>query len=403
MRIDVTKTLFAARLPWIAARVALASASLTVPAYAAAPEPVTKPGEQLADAPNTSSPTDNPGTPTDTVNPVVPVSPVAPTTLTTDPTTTITTQQPAATEEPRPWGASLSVETSVGIGTFVAEPQDNPVVVTSIAPSGYYQLAKDLKLTASFSLTWYNVLDIDTPLPENEVLMSDISLGVSHGRILHDEDSGFNLGGNLRIGLPTSLASQFQNRLFSLSTALSASIPVGPVSFSYSLGFGKYFNLTATPTLDCEDFEDEDECIQGREDNPNFGFESERRGPEVYLKGAGTNSFYVQNSLNIAWSIIDELSLSLGFTISNTFGVRSFPVDELSSEHATDGRSQRDRLMSSLGLDYTINKYVAVGASLVTDTSQPFGADGNDFPVMFDFTRASDNITSINISVTGSL
>lgn len=319
------------------------------------------------------------------------------------PTTILTTEAPATTEKPSDFGGSLSVETSVGIGTFVPEPQDNAVVTTSFAPSAWYQLAKDLKLSASLSLTWYQVLDIDTSLPENEVLLSDISIGISHARIFNDPGTKFNLSGNLRVGLPTSLASQFQNRLFTLSTGLNASIPVGPVSFSYALGFGKYFNLTATPTLDCSDFSDEAECIEGRDANPNFGYESERRGPEVYIKGMGASSFYVQNALNIAWSIIDELSLSLGFTISSSFGVRSFPVDDISSEHATSGRSQRDRLVSSLGLDYTINRHVSVGASLVTDTSAPFGADGEDFPVLFDFTRASDNITSVNISVTGSL
>lgn len=379
---------FAARTPRHLTRAAtlglLSSLAFATPAFAEDPQPAPAPAPTLI---------------AETVAPAPAVTP----NNGNGPTTIVTTDAPAPAEKPADFGGSFSIETSVGIGTFVAEPQDNAVVTTSFAPSAWYQLAKDLKLTAGLSLTWYQVLDIDTPLAENDVLLSDISLGISHGRIFNDPGTKFNLSGSLRVGLPTSLASQFQNRLFTLSTGLNASIPVGPVSFSYSLGFGKYFNLTATPTLDCNDFSDSAECIEGRDSNPNFGFESERRGPEVYIKGSGASSFYLQNSLNIAWSIIDELSLSLGFTISNSFGVRSFPTDDLSSDHATSGRSQRDRLVSSLGLDYTINRYVAVGASLVTDTSAPFGADGNDFPVLFDFARASDNITSVNISVTGSL
>lgn len=301
------------------------------------------------------------------------------------------------------FGASLSVETSIGLGTFVADPQNASLVVTSFSPSAFYRLSDEVRLTAGFALTWYQILDVNTSLPENELLLSDISLGISHSRIFNDPDSKFNLSGGLRVGLPTSLASQFQNRLFSLSTSLTASIPAGPVSFSYTLGFGKYFNLTATPTLNCDDFSNREECIKGRDDNPSFGFESERRGPEVYLRGSGVNSFFVSNSLSISWSIIDELSLSLGLSMSSAFGVRSFPKDELSSENATSGRAQRDRLTSSLSLGYTVNKHLSFGASLVTDTSQPFGATGDDFPVVFDFTRASDNITSINLSVTGSL
>jgi len=298
---------------------------------------------------------------------------------------------------------TLTLDTSVGIGTFVSDPQTNPLVVTSLAPMALYRITPALRVTMALSLTWYQVLGFDTALPENEVLLSDISIGVAHARIFNDADSGFNLSGGLRLGLPTSLASQFQNRLFSLSAGMNAALPVGPMVFSYSLGFAKAFNLTATATLDCNDFEDSAECIEGRDDNPNFGFESERRGAEVYIPGAGGASFSVTNSINISWGILDVLSLSLGLSLSNSFGVRSFPQDSLSSENATSGRSQRDRLMSSLALTYVVNRHLLVGASLMTDTSEPFGADGNDFPVIFDFTRASDNITSINLSVTGSL
>ena len=392
----MTHSKFAARTlaSWAAAlrtsrstRLAVALASLVVatPAVADAPEPTPEVVAETTAPENAPAPTDSPAE------------------QPTGPITTLTTNNVTPTEEPSKFGGSLSVETSIGLGTFVSGPQENSVVTTSFSPSAYYQLAKDLRLNGSLSLTWYQVLDVDTPLAEGDALLSDISLGVSHGRIYHHEDSGFNVSGNLRVGLPTSLASQFQNRLFTLSTAFTASIPVGPVSFSYTLGFGKYFNLTATPTVDCEDFEDPEECISGRDANPNFGFESERRGPEVYLPGAGATSFYLQNSLGISWTIIDELSLSFGLAISNSYGVRSFPKDDLSGDNATSGRSHRDRLSSSLGLDYTINKHFSVGASLTTDTSTPFGADGNDFPVVFDFSRASDNITSFNISVTGSL
>ena len=380
----MTHSMFAACTSRFA--VALASIVVATPALADAPEP--KPESTVAE---TTAPDSTPA----------PMS--TPAEQPTGPTTTLTTDSVTPEEEPSKFGGSLSIETSIGLGTFVSGPQENAVVTTSFSPSAYYQLGKDLRLTGALSLTWFQVLDIDTPLSENDALLSDISLGLSHGRIYHHEDSGFNLSGNVRIGLPTSLASQFQNRLFTLSTAFTASIPVGPVSLSYSLSFGKYFNLTATPTLDCNDFENSAECIEGRDANPNFGYESERRGPEVYIQGAGASSFFVSNSLNIGWTIIDELSLSFGLTISNSFGVRSFPTDDLSSDDATAGRSQRDRLLSSLGLDYTINRYLAVGASLVTDTSTPFGATGDDFPVVFDFARASDNITSINISVTGSL
>ena len=312
------------------------------------------------------------------------------------------TDAAATDEDDKKWSASLGVETSIGIGTFVTGDQNQSSVATTFAPSFSYQVADKLTVSASFSLTWFQVLDFATPLADNTVLMSDIGVSIAHGSIYKHEDSGFNLAGGLSLGLPTSLASQFQNRLFSLKPSLTASIPVGPVKFSYTFGFGKYFNTTATSTVNCDNFDHPDECRQGRKDNPDFGFESERRGPEVYLPGSGSSSFYFQNSLNIRWAIIEGLNLALGVGIYNNFGTRSLPADEFTGEGATAGRAQSDRLVSSLSLSYQVIKQLEVGASLVTATTHPFGDQGNSF-VFFDFSRAPDNITSLNFSVTGSL
>ncbi|MFO0747010.1 MAG: hypothetical protein U1F43_15310 [Myxococcota bacterium] len=410
---------FAARIPraqsasparriWTSTLPVLAGLSLfTTSALASAPDPKAPaplaPVTAKADDPAATPVAADPGT----TSPATDVPSNTTTTIDSGPaattTTTVTTGTEPSTMTAKKFGGSASWETAVGLGTFVSGAQQNSLVVSTLSGSGYYQLADNLKLTAGLSLTWYQVLDVDTTLADNTVLLSDIQLGIAHGRIFHDDSSGFNVGGSIRIGLPTSLASQFQNRLFSLSTGLNASIPVGPVTFSYAFTFGKYFNRTAVPTLDCTDFANENECIEGRGANPNFGFESERRGPEVYLRGSGATSYYFSNSLDISWSIIEGLDLSLGIAISNAFGVRSFPQDEFSNEHAAEGRAQSNRLTSSLSLSYQFIKQLSAALSFVTDTSQPFGADGNSgFPVVFDLERAPDNISSLALSVTGS-
>jgi len=318
-------------------------------------------------------------------------------------TTTDSAAEMAAEDDTvKRWRAAVTLETSVGIGTFVSEPQNNPLVATSIRPSFSYEVASSLQASAAFSVIWYQVLDFRTPLKEHQFLMSDINLGLTHTSIYRHEDSGFNLSGSLSLGLPTSLASQFQNRLFTLAPSFSASIPVGPVTFSYTLGFGKYFNRTASASINCDSFSDPEQCRQGREDNPNFGFESERRGAEVFLPGAGTSSYYFQNALGVRWAIVDGLNLSLGVTVFNLFSTRAFPEDDLTNDNAAGGRSQTDRLVSSISLNYQIIRELGVGLSLVTATLQPFGAQGNDL-VIFDFKRAPDNITTVNVSVTGSL
>jgi hypothetical protein len=308
----------------------------------------------------------------------------------------------SAAEKPKAWSLSLTGETSVGIGTFVSGDQNNSSVTTAFSFGAGYKLTDMIKLSAGVGLTWFNVLDFGTPLTENEVLLSDVSFTLSHASIYKHDDSGFNINGAFRVSLPTSKASQFQNRLFTVRPTLGASLPVGPVTFRYTIGLGKFFNSQAVPSIDCDDFDDEQACISGRDNNPEFGFESERRGAEVFLPGTGSNSFYLLNALSVNWTIVEGLDLTLGGTLYNTYGVRSLQVDEFSTEEATEGRSQTDRLITSLGLSYQIIKQVSVGASLVTDTVRPFGANGDDF-VVFDFERAPDNITSLNFSVTGTL
>jgi hypothetical protein len=95
--------------------------------------------------------------------------------------------------------------------------------------------------------------------------------------------------------------------------------------------------------------------------------------------------------------------VSLGLGLGHAFGVIDMPDDELTSVNAKSGRAQSDSLSSSVGLSYQAHKRLALSLSLGTSTAQPFGAQGDAAPVLFDFTRASDNITTVGLSVTGSI
>jgi hypothetical protein len=307
----------------------------------------------------------------------------------------------ATGEKPSDFGGSATAEVSVGIGTFAPEPHDNTLVSTTILASAFYRVTDQIRLSLAGSVTWFNVNDFYTALPNGEALLSDISVGISHGSIYRHADSGFNLSGAFRVLLPTSPGSQFQNRWFTLMPSLNASISAGDFSFSWGLGFGKFFGGSSVATVDCSDFPDPEECIQGRNANPSLGYETERRGGEVWLPGIGMNSFFFSNSLGVTWAPIDRLTLSLNLGIFTYFGLRSLPVDEFSSPHATAGRQQRDRLVSTFAVAYQLLDQLALSTSLSTDASQPFGARGDDFPVIFDFSRAAANITSINFAVTG--
>jgi hypothetical protein len=304
-------------------------------------------------------------------------------------------------EKPSDFGGAATLETSIGIGTFAPAPHDNALVSTTLLASAFYRVSDEIRLTVAGSVTWFNVNDFYTALPDNEAMLSDISVGISHSSIYRHADSGFNLSGSFRLLLPTSPGSQFQNRWFTLMPGLSASIPVGDFSFSWGFGFGKFFAGSSVPTVDCSDFPNPEECIQGRQQNSALGFETERRGGEVWIPGQGMNSFFFSNSLTVSWAPVDRLTLALTFGIFNYFGLRSLPVDDNSSQYATAGRNHRDRLISSFAVSYQVLKQLSISTNLVTDSSQPFGARGDDFPVLFDFSRAPTNNTSISLAVTG--
>ena len=304
------------------------------------------------------------------------------------------------TEAASPFSASLAIGTSVGLGTFAPSNQRQASVGTSVTPTVNFQVSDDVRLSAAIGLSFYHLNDAGTSLPDGEILLSDLYMTVS-GPIFADEDLGFSLSGAFRVYAPTSKASQFQNRLFSMRPTLSASQKAGPVTFSWTLGMAKYFNTSTSASLDCEDFVD-GQCKTGRGPEVGGGFASEVQGGEVFLPSSGLSSFYVMNSLSVGWSIVDGLSLSLGATVYNIFGVRAFDDDEFASINAKPGRSQTDRLITSVSLSYQIIKQLTAGISLSTDTVRPFGAAGGDL-VAFDFSRAPDNITSLGFSLTGSL
>ncbi len=309
--------------------------------------------------------------------------------------------------------AMLRVDASVGAGSFVSGVQNNTALSTAWTPTLSYGLTERVTLSGTIAAAMYHINDTTVPFENGRVLLSDASLGVAHSKIWGwspETEAGapasgvnLNLSGAFRLYLPTSEASLMQDRLFSMRPTLTFGASWGPLSAGWTAGFMKYFMTSSNPSIDCEEWAASGECLSGRGTAPGGRFESERRGGEVYLPSAGVNSFYVMNSFSLGWQIVDGLSLGASATVFNIFGVRAFEVDDMSSPNARSGRAQTDRLVTDLGITYRIVRQLSVGASLSTDTVQPFGANGEDFVWQGFFGRASDNISSVNFSIIGSL
>lgn len=315
-------------------------------------------------------------------------------------TAEVTSEGSSATAAASNLSASVTAATSIGIGTFVEGPQKRELIVGSLSPRVAYKLGDGVSVSGGIGVTWYALESAGVGYEPNRVLLGSASATLSDGSIWADKELGLNLSGSFTLVAPTSLSDQLTNKLFSMTPSMALSWKVGDFSLSGSSTFSKMFNRTNQATLDCSSFANPEECRQGRLLSDSLT--SESVGGEVVLTGTGLTSFAVVYGLSAGYAAMDGLNIGLGLSMSHAWGVMSLPEDGLASVNAKTGRSQSDALTSSLSVSYQALKQLSVGLSLATSTSRPLGAQGDDI-VIFDFTRASDNITSIGLSVTGSM
>lgn len=320
-----------------------------------------------------------------------------------------------------PFTASLTWTTAMGLGTFVKGVQRNDLVVSVITPVLVVPIKKTgVSIAAGISGTWYNIPDNGTPLVANTFLWSDLALTLTHASIYSNKDKGLGLSGSFAVILPTSRASRFLTRVASIRPGLAFSWKVGPVSFGALANLTKHFMRSRSPQIDCDKWPEGSQCPTGRDpSDPGYDngaiadvaelenlttlFSGERAsGDRTFIPSAGVTSFAVGYGLSVGWEIVEGLSLTGAVSMAHAYGVRSYGVDSLSSDNAKAGRSQVDALTSTLDLTYAIFDHLSVGAALETSTLRPLGARGNDI-VVLDFKRAPDNITTVSVSVTGSL
>jgi hypothetical protein len=341
---------------------------------------------------------------------VAAVNAVRPGTAPTSTTVTTTTGEgEAAPEEPSPFGFYFKLSQNIGLGSFVGGTKQQVSSTTDFWPTVSYRIVDNLTLAAAIVGSWYQKVDYGTAYENGKFIFSDLYFDLGHSKIYHNPDAAnFTLGANFRIYLPTSLSSQYQNRVLSARAMLNSSLKLGPVSVGYSLGFMKYFNRTTYPTLQCADFDDEGLCRDGNGQplivgpTAGGGISSERSGGEIFLPSAGVYSFYVLNALVVDWEIVEGLVLEGSATVYNLFGYRAFAEDGLSSPNARTGRSHIDRLITEVNLTYTPIKELQIGLGFTTDTTQPFGESGNDL-VVFNFSRAPTNNTNVWLRLATSL
>jgi hypothetical protein len=321
---------------------------------------------------------------------------------------------PDGPPEVLPWwapiGVDLGLDTTVGIGTFVAsEKADDPYWSSTISLAPSWKFDEHLAASLSLSLTYewtYLVTPCrpaSGPRPEGAPALDcsdasgtgrrtdfeDLSLEIGHDRLVELE--GLKLDGGAAIRLPTSRDSQAAGNLFTLSGALGISRAFGPVTPSFTVRFAKFFPKSASPALDAE---------ESYGDPPIGRCASFRQTDCIFLVGfvpTWRTGFDLGLSAEIPWVEGLSISMELGYRYTKKHGR---DTDALSSTRTdatgrpvVDGTNEADTTSGTIELGYAFaEKWSArLGVSSVQPAKTEDGG-GLRFP-FYDFISPANNYT----------
>lgn len=313
---------------------------------------------------------------------------------------------PAVTEQERrleeakkekfPIGAGVSLTQEIGGGTFIDDPYVRRAsydVSLGLAP--YWRITPMMRLTAGLSISQSVVENYESSVTyKNRLLLSDLSLGLSHAQLFKIPVLDIGVNGGLGIGFPTSLQSQYRTLLLSSNARLGMGRSIGPVYIAYGISFFKNFNQYTQPVID-KSKAGEHVVLAHYQGN-------EQLTTDLVAVGGANTSFGLVNSIMASWNITDALSFGIMYAYNNSWTYTSYPKDELSAEYADGGQGYRDSQQGVLDLSYQFNDYVSASIGTATMVS-PKSADNKAY--VFPFANFWDdyrrNSTSVYVSLGG--
>jgi hypothetical protein len=166
-----------------------------------------------------------------------------------------------------------SMESVIGSGSFIESSKtDDPYYSTTLSLTPNWQFNKHLSVAAHMLLTYeWTVLvtpcsDSSSPRPigapqydcsdtsdpsGRRLDWSDLRFVVQHDHLY--KFFGIEIGADGGLSLPTSIASQASDNLFTLDVNGQLSRQLGPLSINLGLGAAKFFPLNNAATLDAAD------------------------------------------------------------------------------------------------------------------------------------------------------
>lgn len=293
---------------------------------------------------------------------------------------------------PIPLTLGVKLESTVGQGTFVADPNARNALVVwgaSVAP-GYRPT--DALMLSVYAKVIQELTDSDVDAQRQRLDLLDVNL---RGDYLLGTIPGVEIlvGTGLWLHLPTSYASRFETLMLGASARVVMQRRFGEHWALDYLGiFRKNFHEYESPVVD------------GAQSDPPPAFVrpggAEDLGGTLIAVGQNNVSHFFYNLLALSWLPARQWSVLVGYGITNAFTYASFPRDALSSPYATAGAGQRDSALGVIELGYELStRFLFSGG--ITTIAAPLSEDNQSFRFPFyDFEGHARNFTLFYLDVT---
>lgn len=304
------------------------------------------------------------------------------------------------TEEPFPLHATASLTQSVGAGTFVPGPTNNPMIQTSLTlqPTVVYKGFVGF-VSQSYAFEW---TDSDTTTTKNQVELSDLAVGLRYqGFTLPEYDIIFSVGGGAQ--LPMSMASRQAGSVGALQLSgrttyyneATGLLAYGALNTGYTILVPALSQRFAKPNspegvdqiADAETLS----CIVRNVNELNN-----------YACGTVPNRFFWRAGAGGSWTGLDGiLVVSLDLSYQQSFSAfQVWADDEFTADNAVTGLVPRQSTSANIGVTWVAQPWVFLTAGAQT-FSPLWSADGKHprFP-LWDFESTRENNSLLYLDAT---
>ncbi len=376
-------------------------------AVALTDEPATEPASQAAAAEASPRPTDIVAQPALAEAPASrPVSAQAAPGKRTAVSAAVNADQAALSgASAKPWSVVLSFNTSMGLGTFVSNPNAGTAYVgssLSVEPAYVLNVSRDfrMRISARESIS----LEFTPPDDPNgrRFDWSDLLLGAS-ARLYKLPVIDVDLWGSFRLPIPLSLQSIQAGLVTALVPGVGASRNFEwavsstwrmSLTVRYDFVFRKNFHVNNVPVYRAIEDPYAPTLITRANDNLTDG---------GIGRGGASTSFTFSNAITVSFNPWDFVSLSLFASIGNGF---RYPITETAdfytSSFATPGAGRFDTVRTNIDLTFIIMPQIMLSAG-VFNSAPPFAPDNRTVYNPFVNPSLANNYTQLYVSLTSVL